>query len=1047
LSIVNAKSNYGAGIFATYCDSTFENLTIINSSSNHYGAYFQMYGDLILTNSLLSGNTGAFGSALYLSDTDNVLIENNTFKNNKAKEYGSAIYIISDSPQDFSKNNYENNSAKDNKTVYVYSISYDWDNLIIISRNYTFFIGNYTDPDYIPTYYNLVDLNQVTPVKDQEDEGNCWAFAAIGGLESNALKAYNLYLDLSENNMKNIVSNTSPFGWINNDPNSGGNSEMRIGYLVSWLGPVSEDDDPYLDISTQSNLFDSVLHVQNILSLSRDNFTDNDEIKKAIMKYGGVVSSIYSTHDVKQYYNRSVSTNHAIVIVGWNDTMEIPNAPGPGAWICKNSWGEKWGDGGYFYVSYYDTSCPYQGFLKVSAVIFNSTIKFEKNYQYDQTRNDFINTESDTVWYKNIFNATNNELLAGASTYFEKDSYWNLSVYVNNALKLITSGFSKSGYWTIELGEFIPLEIGDIFEIEFEINCQNASVPICEGKKFVNKFYTENISFISFDGENWTDLYDYDWENIGETALQVACIKAFTVLNNGTFTMLSHQIENHENYLELTNDYAYTDIDGEFANGIIINKDNFTINGNGHTINGNGQARIFNITANNVTLKNINFINGCSETGGAIICENGTLTITNCNFADNLATNGNGGAVWINSGSVENCNFTDNTASNGNGGAIYNGKSIYSIETCTFINNHATYGGANYFAGELNNVTITANYINNTAEKSGGANYFNKFAGNVKISGNYINNSAVEGSAIYFNRAVENISISGNYIDNQGTDAIYMIRITESTLTVSDIIFDYNTTGSTEVSFTGATGITASVIDHPDAIINIINDTIITVSGLDAGTYTLTVNTLSDSMHDGVTKNAKITVNKLETELSASQITTTYNINKDLLITLKDYEGNPLSYVNVTVNLNGVKEYATDKNGQIKVSTKGWTAKTYTAKITFKGTTNYDKSTKDVKVTVKKATPKLTAKSKTFKVKAKTKKITATLKSNINKAMKNTKITLKVKGKTYTAKTNSKGVATFKVKLTKKGTFKAIFKYAGNSNYKTTSKTVKIKIK
>ena len=80
--------------------------------------------------------------------------------------------------------------------------------------------------------------------------------------------------------------------------------------------------------------------------------------------------------------------------------------------------------------------------------------------------------------------------------------------------------------------------------------------------------------------------------------------------------MLSHQIENHENYLELTNDYAYTDIDEEFINGIVIAKDNFTIDGQGHTIDGAGLARIFNITSNNVTLKNINFINGNASYGG-----------------------------------------------------------------------------------------------------------------------------------------------------------------------------------------------------------------------------------------------------------------------------------------------------------------------------------------------------------------------------------------------------------------------------------------------
>ena len=369
LSIVNAKSKYGTGIFISHCDSTFNNLTITNSSSL-IGSYFHQGGDLKLINSLISSNTGNFGSAIYLTDMHNVLIENNTFKNNNASGYGSAIYIVSKSTQDFSKNNYENNSAKENKTIYVNYISYDKDNLIITSRNYTFFIGNYTDTDYIPQYYNLADLNQTTSVKDQMDEGNCWAFAAIGGLESNVLKSYNLLLDLSENNMKNIASNTSPFGWIY-EPNYGGYPYTHIGYLVSWLGPVLEEDDPYIEISRYSNLFDSVLHIQNILNIKRDNFTDNDEIKKAIMKYGGVVSAIYSTNSVKQYYHESIYSNHEIVIVGWNDTMEIPNAPGLGAWICKNSWGSEWGEDGYFYVSYYDTSCPSKlGFLEASVIIY-----------------------------------------------------------------------------------------------------------------------------------------------------------------------------------------------------------------------------------------------------------------------------------------------------------------------------------------------------------------------------------------------------------------------------------------------------------------------------------------------------------------------------------------------------------------------------------------------------------------------------------------------------------------------------------------------------
>ena len=156
-----------------------------------------------------------------------------------------------------------------------------------------------------------------------------------------------------------------------------------------------------------------------------------------------------------------------------------------------------------------------------------------------------------------------------------------------------------------------------------------------------------------------------------------------------------------------------------------------------------------------------------------------------------------------------------------------------------------------------------------------------------------------------------------------------------------------------------------------------------------------------------------------------------------MVITLKDITGKALSGVKVTVDLNGAKTYTTDKNGQVKVSTKGLAPKAYTAKVTFNGDTKYDKSTKDIKVTVKKATPKLTAKKKT----------TIVLKDNTGKAIKKAKVTLKVKGKTYKATTNSKGKATFKItNLNKKGTFKATITYKGNKYYNKVSKKANIKV-
>ena len=269
----------------------------------------------------------------------------------------------------------------------------------------------------------------------------------------------------------------------------------------------------------------------------------------------------------------------------------------------------------------------------------------------------------------------------------------------------------------------------------------------------------------------------------------------------------------------------------------------------------------------------------------------------------------------------------------------------------------------------------------------------------------------------------------------------------DSTLTVGDIVFDYKASGSCEVSFANAKGVNASVINQPNAIVNVTNNTI-TVSGLDAGTYTLAVTTIADENYNNITRNATITVNKLKTQLATTAITTTYNINKDLVITLKDTNGNPLSGTEISVDLNGVKKYTTDNNGQIKVSTKGLAAKAYTAKITFNANAHYDKSAKDVKVTVKKATPKMTAKKATLKAKTKTKKYAVTLKDNTGKAMNKVQITLKVKGKTYKATTNAKGKATFKIKkLTKKGTYKATVTFKGNSNYNKVTKKVKIAIK
>ena len=203
-----------------------------------------------------------------------------------------------------------------------------------------------------------------------------------------------------------------------------------------------------------------------------------------------------------------------------------------------------------------------------------------------------------------------------------------------------------------------------------------------------------------------------------------------------------------------------------------------------------------------------------------------------------------------------------------------------------------------------------------------------------------------------------------------------------------------------------------------------------------------------DEYYIASTIETAVVVNKIASKLTANNVTATYNVNKNLIISLKDSDGNPIQNISVSVDLGSVKNYVTDENGQINIPVQKLVPKTYVAKIKFKGNSHYIESeTADV-VIVKKATPKIGAKAKTFKVKTKTKKYAITLKNNKKQALKNTKVYLKVKGKTYAAKTNSKGKATFKItKLTKKGKFNAAITYKGNKYYKKVTKKTKIIIK
>jgi hypothetical protein len=89
---------------------------------------------------------------------------------------------------------------------------------------------------------------------------------------------------------------------------------------------------------------------------------DYDELMKEIQESQKADKALYINPKTSAQYTdtHNAGVNHAVTIVGWDDNYSADNfledkrPPADGAWIVRNSWGEGYGDGGYFYLSFYD---------------------------------------------------------------------------------------------------------------------------------------------------------------------------------------------------------------------------------------------------------------------------------------------------------------------------------------------------------------------------------------------------------------------------------------------------------------------------------------------------------------------------------------------------------------------------------------------------------------------------------------------------------------------------------------------------------------------
>jgi len=388
--------------------------------------------------------------------------------------------------------------------------------------------GSASNSMVLPPAFDLRTFGWLPAVKDQ---GNCnsgWTFSTMAALEFERKKMGFADTNMSENNLKNCHG-------FNPGSCSGGNFKMATAYLARHSGPVSESADPYSP-TVQSCLsgLTPLEYITNIRYLTKNINT----IKETIYQQYPVLSSMYwsnssyNASDFTYYYSGTSATNHAVLLVGWND--DKVTAGGTGAWIARNSNGAVWGESGYFYISYndsrvlsesgyfpYDYRTPYHS---------NSTL-----YYYDELG--WIQSwgyETTEAYGLMKFIAANDNTLSSIGTYaVAADAFITMEVYdqftggtLSGLLATTATQCNEPGYYTLtQLSNSVKLTPGNDYYIKVKYVTPGYNSPI--PAEVVSPGYSTNA--IIQTGKCWMSSDGITWDAVGGGTPYMLdlCIKAY----------------------------------------------------------------------------------------------------------------------------------------------------------------------------------------------------------------------------------------------------------------------------------------------------------------------------------------------------------------------------------------------------------------------------------------------------------------------------------------------------------------------------------------
>lgn len=406
----------------------------------------------------------------------------------------------------------------------------------------------------LPSSYDARDYGWITPVEEQIG-GTCWAHSVIACLETNYIKkGLGTTADLSEyhtvwygkNGYYPDVDDPANDGTTWKDPDGilalGGNTTDAAAALMNFSGAVKEADYPFTS-TTEKGLYSEMKKTFTYDHKYEHAIVPDTEkvipysipdIKQAILDCGAVWSLYYSGDSFysAQYYTDScayycpyaATPNHAITIIGWDDQYSRLNfgtnkPSGNGAWLVKNSWGEDWGENGYFWLSYEDKSIP---LYDSEAFTVTDAADYADVYLYDGLG--YYSVRSGGSAAANVFTARDDEYLTKVSCGAVTDRDYTLRIYTDlpenfsspedGTLAYMQSGTTGNERF-IDLSGEVKIDKGETFAVVFEMN-----VFYTEGTDFEDEYQTHSFSsgagqsFYRTSGGVWRDAVTAGYGNV-----------------------------------------------------------------------------------------------------------------------------------------------------------------------------------------------------------------------------------------------------------------------------------------------------------------------------------------------------------------------------------------------------------------------------------------------------------------------------------------------------------------------------------------------------